>query len=179
MAERKGRRWTGKDYTGHKFWWILVLPDQQENLLTPWGRSYRRVLWQCLHCGNEKVYRLDNLKSWSTVSCWCQRWKHGNQKPPLQTTHWMYGTRPYAIRMNMKRSCDCPGHHSYHRRWAMWLTYDNRRRSFERRWNDNKKEYKDNLYFIRKDLSRWFHRYNCSREHFYPVSKQDLWKCQT
>jgi hypothetical protein len=172
---RRNKNRKRKSYDGHKFWWLVILQDA-ENLITPGWRSYRRVLALCTHCESEKEYKLDNLKSWSTVSCGCQRGRHWNQNPPLQTTHWYYGTRPYAIWMNMKRSCDNSNHHSYHRRWAKWIWYDPSRADFASRWNQRWSWYSENLYFIRKDLAKSFTKENCSREHFYPVSKQDLWQ---
>lgn len=159
-----------EDYGWRKFWSLTIL--SQKVMKIKW-RSMTVVDAICI-CWIVKEYRMANIKTWSTVSCWCMRWKHWNNKRPVQTTHGMYWTRPYNIRTSMKASCNKKTHPSYHRRWWKWLSYYIWWDTFEWRRKDNKAYYKDNLYFTRKDLAIWFTKDNCIWMSSYWVSKFDL-----
>jgi hypothetical protein len=170
-----GRLWSGKSFIWKRFWNVEIIDEGKGRRYWKWDRLVRTQIIKC-DCGKVKESRLSDLKKWLVTSCWCMRWKHWKNKRPVQTTHWMYNTRPYRIRASMKYSCDRDWHCSYHRRWAKWVTYESSWITFEWWWGDNKRYYHDEMYFTRKDLALSFTKENCERTTHYNVSQLDLRK---
>lgn len=71
-----------------------------------------KMVWifQC-DCWKMKQIRMDSVRQWKTISCWCKK----NYK------HWLSRTRLYSIFSMIKQRCENKNHDGYDRYGWRWI----------------------------------------------------------
>lgn len=84
------------------------------------GRKYRRVFRCVCDCGNERVIRLDHLRSGHSTSCGCYVDPESFKKRPGY--HGMYGSPEHGVWKGIKKRCYDPHAQRYGRYGGRGIT---------------------------------------------------------
>lgn len=115
--------------------------------------------WLCrCDCGKEKMVRGSVLRSGASKSCGCLTREMNIDR---NTTHGMFGTRPYSAWHNLKDRCNNPNYHQYARYGGRGITYDPKWETFEGFWEDMQDGYSDELSLDRIDNDGNYCKENC------------------
>jgi hypothetical protein len=137
------------------------LPKEGEKygMLTTTGKhgknSDGRTTVECeCECGSKRFYKYTDIKrsKTKTKSCGCYR--------PIKT-HGMTGTSVYSTWEHIKRRCNNPKNHKYHRYGGRGITYDKKWETFEGFYEDMGSTYKEGLQIDRIDNDGNYTKENC------------------
>lgn len=118
-------------------------------------KKWKMRIFKCeCDCWNIKEFRLWDIRSWKTQSCWCI-YKTSNIK------HWMTYSRMNKIWSWMKTRCNNKNRKEYKDYWGRWIAYDPKWETFEWFYEDMKEWYKDYLSLDRKNSDWNYCKNNC------------------
>lgn len=105
---------------------------EKYNRLTIFSESVQRwydryILCKC-DCWNDKVVRIDHIKSGRTKSCWCL------MKDTSYKIHWLSETKIYNVYRAIINRCNNIKHKSYKDYWGRWIKCE---------WNSFEEFYRD------------------------------------
>lgn len=141
-----------KDFTWHRFWRLVVVREWKK-----W-KGYNRYLVCKCDCGNVKEIAYSSLSYWCSQSCGCYRKENTISR---STKHWMRWTRLYHIRENMKKRCDNLKTYAYRNYWWRWISYCEKRETFDWFYEDMKDWYEEHLTLDRIDNEWNYCKENC------------------
>lgn len=95
-----------------RYWMSVVIRDDWYDTYKNWTRK-RKVLCKC-DCWKEYSTRINNLRNWNTLSCWCY-----NDKKSF--IHWLNRTRIQRIFNWIQQRCINSNVTHYNYYWWRWI----------------------------------------------------------
>lgn len=119
----------------------------------------KNTKWICLCICKSKIQvTTSDLNSKNSSSCGCF---NRERLIKQNTSHGMYGTRPYRIWAAIIRRCSNENYHQYHYYGGRGITYNPKWKDFICFWEDMKLTYADNLSIDRINNDGNYCKENC------------------
>jgi len=145
-----------------KYWRLIVITEVERHI--SYSRYHRMFECEC-ECWTIKAVRLNDLRTWKTLSCWCLN----QEKRKSRKKHWDVGTRFYKQWWRIIARCTNPNETRYKDygargiwvcdKWLKYIWY--KEDMYESYIKHTKKHWEKDTTIERTDNEKWYNIKNC------------------